>query len=113
MYIREFHPIDADEAIDVEHLSRAASSRESIRDSLIDDTVSRPSVQDEFQAFQMANSTFDLYQEAAHQLERNRASPCGGHCRILLRLNLTHEQEHACNGETRTQEFHRARLAPR
>jgi len=113
MYVRKFHPISTDEAIEVEHFSRPACSGKLIRDSPVDDTIGRAGVQNKFQAFQVTNSTFDLDQEATHKMERNCGGPCERRrCGILLRLNLTHEEEHACNKETRPQEFHHARLAP-
>jgi hypothetical protein len=64
MYIWEFHQVDADEAIKVEHFFRAACSGESIRYSPVDDTVSRARVQDKLQSMQVPNSPLNGDQKA-------------------------------------------------
>lgn len=96
MYIGEFCPVGGDELIEIEHLFREAGRGETIGYSAVDDIVRRLSLQDEFQTFQLSNSTFDLDQKCTSQLEWYCVRPCSvpGH-EILLCPNLTRSEEHA------------------
>src|SRR5208337_3162950 len=111
MQVSEFHPVDADQTIEIERCSRMANSGQTIRDPAVDDTGGRSGIEDEFQAFQRSNPTFDLDLETILQME--------GYClrlgsvrlrKILLCPNVTRKKENRCHDQTTTQEFHYVHL---